>query len=44
MAEAMNAADFLQLANTGKLPMKRARCANKVGSLLIPRQFADTLT
>lgn len=44
MAEAMNAADFLQLANTGKLPMKRARCANKVGSLLIPRQFADILT
>ncbi|EOA94409.1 hypothetical protein Anapl_10912 [Anas platyrhynchos] len=29
MAEAMSAADFLQLVNIGKLPLKRARCANK---------------
>lgn len=43
MAEAMNAADFLQLANIGKLPMERARCANKVGSPPIPQQFTDTL-
>ena len=43
IAEAMNAADVLQLANIGKLPMKRARCANKVGSPPVPRQFMDTL-
>lgn len=43
MAEAMNAACFLQLPNTGKLPVKRARCANKVGSPPVPGQFTDTL-
>lgn len=42
MAETMNA-DFLQLANVGNLPMKRARCANKVVSPIIPRQFTNTL-
>lgn len=38
MVEAMNTADFLQLINIGMLPLKRARCANKVDSLLISRQ------
>jgi len=46
MVEAMNAADFLQVFNTGMLPLKRARCANKVDSSLISRQpfeYADIL-
>lgn len=38
MAEAMNTADFLQLANIGELPVKRARCANNVGSPPVPWQ------
>lgn len=38
MAEAMSAADFLQLVNIGKLPLKGARCANKGGFTTNSRQ------